>query len=40
MLNFECDYNNGCLTEILQALSRSNADLQTGYGNAAYTLSA
>ena len=40
MLNFECDYNNGCLTEILQALSRSNADLQTGYGNDAYTLSA
>ncbi len=40
MLSFECDYNEGCLPELLDALARTNNVAQPGYGSDEYSLSA
>ena len=37
MLSFECDYNNGCLPEILEALQTSNDCAEPGYGFDSFT---
>ncbi len=40
MLSFECDYSEGCMPQILDALVRTNMVQQPGYGADKYTLSA
>lgn len=36
MIHFECDYTEGCCPQILEALTTSNFDQTTGYGNDDY----
>ncbi len=40
MLNFSCDYNEGCHEAILQALIRTNLQQEPGYGADSFTKSA
>lgn len=37
MISFQCDYNNGMLPEILEALTKTNNDKTPGYGFDPYT---
>lgn len=32
MIHFECDYEEGCAPEILEALTRTNLEQTVGYG--------
>ncbi len=40
MLNFSCDYNEGCHEAILQALIRTNLQQEPGYGADSFSVSA
>lgn len=40
MFRFECDYNNGCVPEILKRLQETNDEQTCGYGEDAYCESA
>ena len=40
MIQFQCDYNEGCHPEILAALQRTNMEQTVGYGEDAYCAAA